>query len=50
MNGLGLMGAGGYDLLRSGIFALSLELAANAGIYQQGMVASLGVRLSANWY
>jgi hypothetical protein len=50
MNGLGLMSAGGYDLLRSGMFALSLELAANAGIYQQGVIASLGVRLSANWY
>lgn len=50
MSGLGLMSAGGYDLVRSGIFALSLELAGNAGIYGQGMITSLAVRLSANWY
>jgi hypothetical protein len=50
MSGLGLMSAGGYDLLRSGLFALSLELAGNAGVYGQGLIASMAVRLSANWY
>lgn len=50
MSGLGLMASSGYDVLRSGIFALSLEFDLSIGLYGDGAVTSTGLHLSANWY
>lgn len=50
LGGLGIVGSGGLDVVRSGIFALSIELLATAGRYKSGSIGTLGLSFSGSWY
>ncbi len=50
LSGLALSGAAGYDLFRSGMFVLDLDLDLNLGVFREGVVTGLHLLLSANWY
>jgi hypothetical protein len=50
VGGLGLVASAGLDVLRSGIFALSLELLVTAGRYDGGSIGTGGLSFTGTWY
>jgi hypothetical protein len=50
-NGLAIMGAGGFEMLQAGNFALDLQLRVGHGFYSQGGdVTSWALMIGTNWY
>ncbi len=49
-SGLGLMTSFGFDLYRRYSLALDVEAGLGLGIYSDGVIGQLGVRMALNWY
>lgn len=48
--GFGVMGAGGFDLLRRGGLALSIEGASHLARYREGTIFGASLQLGLSWY